>query len=34
MVTNQIISEHKGEVTFKSNLEKGTKVEVVLPINQ
>lgn len=32
MVTNQIINEHLGEFNIYSNLEKGTKVDVVLPI--
>jgi signal transduction histidine kinase len=32
MVTNQIIKEHLGELKIQSQLEKGTKVEVVLPI--
>ncbi|MCM2533955.1 ATP-binding protein [Neobacillus pocheonensis] len=34
MVTNQIIKDHKGELSIHSRLEKGTKVEVELPINQ
>lgn len=33
MVTNQIIKEHSGELHIQSQLEKGTKVEVILPIN-
>lgn len=33
MVTNQIINEHLGEFNIYSNLEKGTKVDVVLPIS-
>lgn len=32
MVTNQIINEHLGEFNIYTNLEKGTKVDVVLPI--
>jgi signal transduction histidine kinase len=34
MVTNQIIKDHKGEFNIQSRLEKGTRVEVVLPTNQ
>ncbi|MDQ0200561.1 ATP-binding protein [Neobacillus ginsengisoli] len=34
MVTNQIIKDHKGKFSIQSRLEKGTKVEVELPINQ
>jgi signal transduction histidine kinase len=34
MVSNQIIKDHKGELIIQSRLEKGTRVEVVLPINQ
>ncbi|WP_413302987.1 ATP-binding protein [Bacillus sp. 1P10SD] len=32
MVTNQIIKEHLGKLNIKSEVEKGTKVEVILPI--
>jgi signal transduction histidine kinase len=34
MVTNQIIQDHKGSLNIQSDLGKGTKVEVVLPIIQ
>ncbi|MEH7075541.1 ATP-binding protein [Neobacillus drentensis] len=33
MVTNQIIKEHFGEFNISSELEKGTRVDVILPIN-
>ncbi|WP_251554197.1 ATP-binding protein [Neobacillus muris] len=33
MVTNQIIKEHRGEITFKSNLGIGTMVTIILPIS-
>lgn len=32
MVTNQIINDHFGEINIQSLLNKGTKVEVILPI--
>ncbi|OIK16204.1 two-component sensor histidine kinase [Bacillus sp. MUM 116] len=34
MVSNQIIKDHKGSLKIQSNLQKGTMVEVVLPIFQ
>lgn len=34
MVTNQIIKDHEGSFNIQSNLQNGTKVEVVLPISQ
>ncbi|MEH7110374.1 ATP-binding protein [Bacillus sp. JJ1764] len=34
MVSNQIIRDHKGEFNIKNNPEKGTKVEIILPIRQ
>ncbi|MEH7246601.1 ATP-binding protein, partial [Neobacillus niacini] len=34
MVTNQIIKEHNGEISFDSSQQNGTKVSVILPISQ
>ncbi|MDQ1147490.1 signal transduction histidine kinase [Bacillus sp. SORGH_AS 510] len=34
VVTNQIIKEHSGELNIQSEIKKGTKVTVVLPIHQ
>jgi signal transduction histidine kinase len=34
MVTNQIIKDHKGHITFDSSQSNGTKVTVILPISQ
>ena len=34
LVTNQIISDHIGEINIESSLDKGTKVNVILPISQ
>jgi signal transduction histidine kinase len=33
MVTNQIIKDHLGDFNIQSDFGKGTKVEVMLPIN-
>lgn len=34
LVTNQIINDHKGKLTFESRVGIGTKVDVILPIKQ
>jgi signal transduction histidine kinase len=34
MVTNQIVKDHKGDISFGSNQINGTKVTVILPISQ
>ena len=34
MVTNQIIQDHNGEISFDSSQQNGTKVTVILPISQ
>lgn len=34
MVTNQIIKDHNGELKIESEIGKGTKVNVILPISQ
>ncbi|MEH7252945.1 ATP-binding protein [Neobacillus niacini] len=34
MVTNQIIKDHNGEISFDSRQQNGTKVTVILPISQ
>ena len=31
-ISSKIVEEHNGKMTFTSELEKGTKVEVILPI--
>ena len=34
MVTNQIINDHNGQFKIESTVGKGTKVNVILPIQQ